>query len=104
MRRVEEHAGLVGAGQPRVLRVARHPVEGRRCGSVAPRAGALHLRRVDIGAPGHVSFAPRTMADDKKPKIDLKSRLQRMGGPAGAPPPPAAPSRPSAPPPMSRGP
>src|SRR5271166_2910061 len=30
------------------------------------------------------------MADDKKPKIDLKSRLQKMGGPAGATPPPAA--------------
>src|ERR1019366_4758236 len=44
------------------------------------------------------------MADDKKPKIDLKSRLQRMGGPGAAPPPPAAPSRPSAPPSMPRGP
>jgi len=31
------------------------------------------------------------MADDKKPKIDLKSRLQKMGGPGAAtPPPPAA--------------
>jgi hypothetical protein len=28
------------------------------------------------------------MADDKKPKIDLKSRLQKMGGPAAATPPP----------------
>src|ERR1700734_1062078 len=44
------------------------------------------------------------MADDKKPKIDLKSRLQRMGGPGAAPPPPAIPSRPSAAPPMPRGP
>ena len=46
------------------------------------------------------------MADDKKPKIDLKARLQRMGGPAGAPTPaPAAAvpvQRPSAPPPMAR--
>ena len=47
-------------------------------------------RRVDTRAPGHVSFAPRTMADDKKPKIDLKSRLQQMGGPGAAAPPPAA--------------
>jgi hypothetical protein len=46
------------------------------------------------------------MADDKKPKIDLKSRLQRMGGPGAAAPPPAAipAQRPSAPPPMPRGP
>ncbi|MGD0679271.1 MAG: hypothetical protein ABSC94_28080 [Polyangiaceae bacterium] len=29
------------------------------------------------------------MAEDKKPKIDLKSRLQKMGGPAAAAPPPA---------------
>jgi hypothetical protein len=28
------------------------------------------------------------MADDKKPKIDLKSRLQKMGGPGAATPPP----------------
>jgi hypothetical protein len=28
------------------------------------------------------------MAEDRKPKIDLKSRLQKMGGPAGAPTPP----------------
>ncbi len=46
------------------------------------------------------------MAEDKKPKIDLKSRLQKMGGPAAAtPPPPMAgvplPS-PSAPPPAVR--
>lgn len=49
------------------------------------------------------------MAEDKKPKIDLKSRLQKMGGPgAPTPPPPAAgipgvpaPS-PSAPPPAVR--
>ncbi len=46
------------------------------------------------------------MADDKKPKIDLKARLQKMGSPAAAPTPapvavvPAA--RPSAPPPMAR--
>lgn len=47
------------------------------------------------------------MADDKKPKIDLKARLQRMGGPAGAPTPApvaAVPTaRPSAPPQMARG-
>jgi hypothetical protein len=45
------------------------------------------------------------MAEDKKPKIDLKSRLQKMGGPAGAtPPPPAAlgSSPGSQPPPMHR--
>ncbi|HEY6459459.1 MAG TPA: hypothetical protein VIY73_04885, partial [Polyangiaceae bacterium] len=43
------------------------------------------------------------MADDKKPKIDLKSRLQRMGGPAAGPPVPTAPpARPSAPPQMMR--
>jgi len=45
------------------------------------------------------------MADDKKPKIDLKARLQRMGGPGGATPAPAAAvpvQRPSAPPPMAR--
>ncbi len=47
------------------------------------------------------------MADDKKPKIDLKSRLQRMGGPGGAPAPvpvptPAPPaSRPPGAPPMA---
>jgi hypothetical protein len=41
------------------------------------------------------------MADDKKPKIDLKSRLQRMGGPAAAVPPPAIPT-PA--PPAARGP
>jgi hypothetical protein len=45
------------------------------------------------------------MADDKKPKIDLKSRLQKMGGPGAAtPPPPAAgipaPSPSQAPPPV----
>jgi hypothetical protein len=37
------------------------------------------------------------MAEDKKPKIDLKSRLQKMGGPAGAPtpmPPQAVPGGP----------
>jgi hypothetical protein len=37
------------------------------------------------------------MAEDKKPKIDLKSRLQKMGGPAGAPtpmPPQAGPGGP----------
>jgi hypothetical protein len=43
------------------------------------------------------------MAEDKKPKIDLKSRLQKMGGPGAAtPPPPVAapvPSRPSQAPP-----
>jgi hypothetical protein len=40
----------------------------------------------------------------EKPKIDLKSRLQKMGGPGGAPtpPPPAAMPSPSAPPPMMR--
>ncbi len=41
------------------------------------------------------------MADDKKPKIDLKSRLQKMGGPVGATPPPASvapPPSPSRPP------
>ncbi|MGD0528561.1 MAG: hypothetical protein ABSE49_25730 [Polyangiaceae bacterium] len=42
------------------------------------------------------------MADDKKPKIDLKSRLQRMGGPGAVAPPPAP--RSSAPPPVPRGP
>ncbi len=30
------------------------------------------------------------MAEDRKPKIDLKSRLQKMGGPAAATPPPPA--------------
>ncbi len=56
------------------------------------------------------------MAEDKKPKIDLKSRLQRMGGPGAATPPPPvagvpvpvpspsqappAPARPSAPAPV----
>jgi hypothetical protein len=40
------------------------------------------------------------MADDKKPKIDLKSRLQRMGGPAAAVPAPM----PTPAPPASRGP
>jgi hypothetical protein len=44
------------------------------------------------------------MAEDKKPKIDLKSRLQKMGGPGAATPPPpiagipqASPSRPPPP-------
>jgi hypothetical protein len=43
------------------------------------------------------------MADDKKPKIDLKSRLQRMGAPGGATPAPAPVNpgvSPSRPPPM----
>ncbi len=46
------------------------------------------------------------MADDRKPKIDLKSRLQKMGGPGGATPaPPTTGSVPSPamPPPMGRG-
>ncbi|HEX8794493.1 MAG TPA: hypothetical protein VF765_26290 [Polyangiaceae bacterium] len=46
------------------------------------------------------------MADDKKPKIDLKARLQKMGGPGAPTPAPAAVvpvQRPSAPPPMARG-
>jgi hypothetical protein len=47
------------------------------------------------------------MADDKKPKIDLKARLQRMGGPAAAPTPApgmAVPTHsPSAPPPRPMG-
>jgi hypothetical protein len=46
------------------------------------------------------------MADDRKPKIDLKSRLQKMGAPAGAtPPPPGVGSVPSPamPPPMRSG-
>src|SRR5580693_9374845 len=46
------------------------------------------------------------MADDRKPKIDLKSRLQKMGGPAGAtPPPPGIGSTPAQamPPPMRGG-
>jgi hypothetical protein len=39
------------------------------------------------------------MAEDRKPKIDLKSRLQRMGGPGGVPAPvPAAPMPTPAPP------
>jgi len=46
------------------------------------------------------------MADDRKPKIDLKSRLQKMGGPGGATPPPpgigSVPS-PAMPPPMRSG-
>jgi hypothetical protein len=44
------------------------------------------------------------MAEDKKPKIDLKSRLQKMGGaPAAATPPPPMGSAPaSQPPPMQR--
>lgn len=38
------------------------------------------------------------MAEDKKPKIDLKSRLQKMGGPgAPTPPPPFASAPPSSP-------
>lgn len=38
------------------------------------------------------------MAEDRKPKIDLKSRLQKMGGPAAAtPPPPGAPGMGSVP-------
>jgi len=47
------------------------------------------------------------MAEERKPKIDLKSRLQKMGGPAGAtPPPPVAGSvpPPSMPPGVQRGP
>ncbi|MGO9838486.1 MAG: hypothetical protein ACLP1X_30260 [Polyangiaceae bacterium] len=47
------------------------------------------------------------MAEERKPKIDLKSRLQKMGGPAGAtPPPPATGSvpAPSMVPGMNRGP
>ena len=46
------------------------------------------------------------MADDRKPKIDLKSRLQKMGGPGGAtPPPPGVGSvpAPAMPPPMRAG-
>jgi hypothetical protein len=46
------------------------------------------------------------MADDRKPKIDLKSRLQKMGGPGGAtPPPPGLGSvpAPAMPPPMRSG-
>jgi hypothetical protein len=46
------------------------------------------------------------MADDRKPKIDLKSRLQKMGGPGGAtPPPPGTGSvpAPAMPPPMRSG-
>src|SRR5258708_18057419 len=39
-------------------------------------------------ASGHVSSRGLTMAEDRKPKIDLKSRLQKMGGPGAAPPPP----------------
>jgi hypothetical protein len=47
------------------------------------------------------------MADDKKPKIDLKSRLQKMGAPPGATPPPTVaavpvPSPSQAPPGMGR--
>jgi hypothetical protein len=47
------------------------------------------------------------MAEDRKPKIDLKSRLQKMGGPVGAtPPPPGAGSvpAPSMAPAVNRGP
>ena len=46
------------------------------------------LRRVDTTAPRarKVRRRTRTMADDKKPKIDLKSRLQKMGGPGAATP------------------
>src|SRR5580698_10533744 len=44
------------------------------------------------------------MADDKKPKIDLKSRLQKMGGPGAATPPPpiAGPGMATPGPPMAR--
>jgi hypothetical protein len=48
------------------------------------------------------------MADDRKPKIDLKSRLQKMGGPGGATPPPPMAGAPAPtsqmPPPMRGGP
>src|ERR1700728_2893646 len=46
------------------------------------------------------------MADDKKPKIDLKSRLQKMGGPGAATPPPpiAGPGMATPGPPMARAP
>ena len=48
------------------------------------------------------------MADDRKPKIDLKSRLQKMGGPGGATPPPPQAGAPvptsQMPPPMRGGP
>src|SRR5579859_2897573 len=42
------------------------------------------------------------MAEDRKPKIDLKSRLQKMGGPGAPAAAPPATSQPSVPPPFAR--
>ena len=71
------------------------------CRRVNAYRAFLPAAHVDMRAPGHVSFAARTMAEQPKPKIDLKSRLQKVGpGPGATPVPPAGPSAPGRAPPM----